>query len=51
MVRARYDEPVWGDARRATLEEGGALEIGQTPAAAPPSGRRGLLAIAPVPFC
>jgi hypothetical protein len=21
MVRARYDEPVWGDARRATLTE------------------------------
>jgi hypothetical protein len=26
MVRARYDEPVWGDARRATLKEAFAQE-------------------------
>ena len=26
MVRARYDEPVWGDARRATLKEAFAEE-------------------------
>jgi hypothetical protein len=28
MVRARYDEPVWGNARRATLKEAFAQERG-----------------------